>query len=95
MSLKLDYGIPFVFGELAHGASGELADYADMLGLKSPEQAKRALTLLAQKKRHPNKVKCQCGGGLGTGKRNFNFQIRAFRKIASRSLFKSIIKRLK
>ena len=50
MSLKLNYGIPFVFGELAHGASGELADYVDMLGLKSPEQAKRALALLAQKK---------------------------------------------
>jgi len=95
MSLKLNYGIPFVFGELAHGASGELADYVDMLGLKSPEQAKRALALLAQKKRCANKYPCPCGCGLRLGRCRFNYQIRAFRKIASRSLFKSIVERLK
>ena len=95
VSLKLDYGIPFVFGELEHGGPGELADYADMLGLKSPEQAKRALTLLAQKKRRANKFQCPCGCGLRLGRCHFNYQIGAFRKIASRSLFKSIVERLK
>lgn len=95
MSLNLDYGIPFIFGELAHGTSGELADYADMLGLKSSEQAKRALTLLAQKKRRANKYPCPCGCGLLLGRCRFNYQIRAFRKIASRSLFKSILERIK
>lgn len=95
MSLNLDYGIPFIFGELAHGGPGELADYADLLGLKRPEQAKRALTLLAQKKRRANKYPCPCGCGLRLGRCRFNYQIRAFRKIASRSLFKSIVERLK
>jgi hypothetical protein len=95
MSLNLDYGIPFIYGELAHGTSGELADYADMLGLESPEQAKQAITLLAQKKRQANKVQCPCGCGWRLGKCDFNYQIREFRKIASRSLYRSILKRIK
>src|SRR5947208_3926200 len=39
VSHKLLHGGSFPFGELDHGLPGELMDYMDLFGLKTPEQA--------------------------------------------------------
>lgn len=89
ISHKLNSGGPLPFGELAHGSKGMLADYAQLLGLKQPEQAKAALRLLGMKKRRANKLPCPCGCGLRLGRCKFNFRLREFRGLASRTWFRS------
>lgn len=90
ISHKLKFGGGFAFSELEHGSPGELKDYADLLGLKTPEQARQALRLLGLKKRHANKVPCPCGCKKRLGRCRFNFKIREFRQLAARSWFKEI-----
>ena len=90
ISYKLKYGI-LPFSELEHGLPGELKDIADLLGLKSTEQAKYALHLLGMKKRLANKKPCPCGCGVRLGKCRFNEKIREFRGLGARSWFRSLI----
>lgn len=90
MSQTLNGESHFAFGELPHGGTGEFIDYANMLNLKEPEQAKRAIALLGLKKRIANKQPCPCGCGKLLGKCSFNLRLHTFRKIASQSWYKSI-----
>ena len=89
MSRKLQSGGPFAFDELQHGTKGILIDYADLFGLKTPEQARYALALLGMKKRRANKQPCPCACGKRLGRCKFNVRIRQFRQIASRSWFRT------
>ena len=91
ISHKLRFGGPLLFGELAHGAPGEFADYADLFGLRSGEQAKIAIKYLGMKKRRANKLPCPCDCGRRLGKCRFNWRIREFRRLAERSHFRSLI----
>ncbi|MFW6131604.1 MAG: hypothetical protein ACOC5F_03295 [Candidatus Aminicenantaceae bacterium] len=91
ISYKKKYGGELLFGELDHGLFGELKDFADLVGLKSPEQAKYALQLIGMKKRLANKKPCPCGCGVRLGKCKFNDKIRDFRGLRSRSWFRSLI----
>jgi hypothetical protein len=87
ISHKLKYGGKLLFGELGHGAPGELADYADLFGLQSPDAARRAWELLRMKKRIANKRRCPCGCGRRLGKCDFNWTIRKFRRLLNRARF--------
>jgi hypothetical protein len=89
VSHKLENGGPMLFDELAHGAPGELQDYVDLFALKRPEQARRALEMLAMKKRRANRLLCPCGCGKRLGRCRFNFKLREFRNLASRTWFRS------
>ena len=89
MSLNLNYGVPFAFGELAHGAKGELQDYMEMLGLKDTRQAKQALSLLIMKERVANKQPCPCGCGKRLGTCNFRNRLNAIRQLSSLSWFRA------
>ncbi len=89
ISHKLQYGGPFAFSELAHGAKGALHDYVDLFRLKRPEQAERALRLLAMKKRRANKQPCPCGCGRRVGRCPFNVRLRDFRMLAPRTWFRA------
>lgn len=90
VSHKLRNGGAMPFDELAHGTPGELADYADMFGLQSAEQAKRALEMLGMKKRRANKLPCPCGCGKRLGKCRFNERLKEFRALASRTWFRNL-----
>lgn len=90
ISYKLMHGGGLPFGELAHGLPGELMDYADLLGLKSPDQAKIALGYLGMKKRRANKLLCPCGCRLRLGRCPFNTKLREFRLLAGRTWFRSL-----
>jgi len=90
ISYKFKYG-KFPFGELPHGTPGELADYANLFGLKSIEQAKTAVRYLGMKKRHANKLPCPCGCGRRLGKCPFNNRLREFRLLAERNWFRSLL----
>ena len=89
VSHKLQYGGPFVFDELAHGAKGALRDYMDLFRLKRPEQAEQALRLLRMKKRRANKQMCPCGCGRRAGRCQFNARLREFRMLAPRAWFRA------
>lgn len=90
ISHKLIHGGPLPFGELAHGRPGELTDYVALFGLKSTYQAKKALFYLGLKKRIANKMPCPCNCGFRLGGCLFNQKLRGFRRLASRSWFRSI-----
>lgn len=77
-----------LFGELAHGTPGELADYTNLFGLTTPAQAMRALRVLGMKKRRANKLPCPCGCNKRLGKCRFNVRIAEFRKLATRVWFR-------
>ncbi len=81
VSHKLKHGGKFPFSELDHGTAGELADYADLFGLASPDAARRAYELLRMKKRRANKLPCPCGCRSRLGKCEFNWTIRKFRRL--------------
>lgn len=88
ISHKLNFGGPLPFSELAHDTLGVLQDYADLFHLRSPEQARRALRLLAMKKGVANKHPCPCDCGKRLGACQFNKTIGIFRRLASRSWFR-------
>jgi hypothetical protein len=90
ISHKFIYGGDLPFGELAHGSPGELMDYVGFFGLKTLDEARRALQYLGMKKRRANKLPCACGCGQRLGKCRFNFKLRKFRQLAERSWFRSI-----
>lgn len=81
MSLKLDYRIDFVFGELEHGTQGLVDDYRTLFGLQEESQLFPALRCLLLKKRIANKRPCPCGCGKRLGKCRFNDRVRHFRKV--------------
>lgn len=88
ISLKLQRGKPLVYGELDHGANGILRDYLEILRLRTFQQVRDALTLLGMKKRMANKFPCPCGCRRRLGRCKFNYTIKKFRNVASRSWHK-------
>lgn len=78
----------YLFGELAHGATGLLDDYAQILGLDRPEQAAESIVLIAMKRRLANKRPCPCGCGLRLGACCFNATVHRLRTQFGRPLFK-------
>ncbi len=80
-SVKQKYNINFLFGELAHGAAGEIDDYKEMLGVQSIHQVIDSITSLFLRKRIANKKPYPCGCGIRLGKCNYHFKLNSFRKI--------------
>ena len=91
MSLKLNYGTQFVFGELRHGAKGELDDYQEMLNLEHHEQVIPALWCLLKKKRLANKISCPCGCGRRLGQCEMNTIISKLRKLLPKAWLRRIV----
>lgn len=89
ISYKLIFGGEFIFGELAHGNKGIIADYLDLFSLKEIMQVKQTLKLLGIKKRLANKKLCPCGCGRRLGICPFHNGVNKFRKMAPRSWFKA------
>jgi len=92
ISHKLKTGGPLPFGELDHGVDGLFVDYLQLFGLKTREQLIYAFRLLGMKKRRANKLPCPCGCGIRLGRCKYNFRLREFRKVASRTWFRSRVK---
>jgi len=92
ISHKLKNGGPLPFGELDHGVDGLFADYLQLFGLKTREQLIYAFRLLGMKKRRANKLPCPCGCGIRLGRCRYNLRLREFRKVASRTWFRSRVK---
>lgn len=88
MSLNLNFGIPFAFGELDHGSVGELKDYIEVLGLQNIEQTKQAVALLGVKERNANKHACPCGCGRRLGACRFRNRLNRIRQLASLEWFR-------
>lgn len=91
VSRKLLQGGEMVFGELAHGRQGELADYIDLLGLRTEIQAMRAIQYLGKKKRLANKLSCPCECGRRLGVCTLNRRLRTFRLLAQRNWYRKCL----
>lgn len=89
ISHKEKFGGPFVFDELDHGTPGAIQDYIELFGVKRPEQAQAAWSLLSMKKRRANKSPCPCGCGRRVSKCSFNRRLLKFRGLANRSWFRA------
>lgn len=87
VSMKLNSGGEFAFGELAHGSQGILQDYGDLLKLDSLSQIKNALILLGTKKRNANKKPCPCGCGRRYGVCNYRSHLEQFRNLSNSKWF--------
>lgn len=89
VSRKLGKGGGLVFGELAHGSEGILADYAELLSLSSKQQVLNALQLLGMKKREANKRPCPCHCGKRLGRCPYRFKLNDLRQPGGRSSFRA------
>lgn len=94
VAVKQQYGIDFIFGQLPHGAEGELLDYQDILGVSSYRQVVQALKLLALRKRVANKQQCSCLCGCLLGKCRFHLRLNTLRNTLSRKAFGKLHERL-
>lgn len=90
VSRKFLHGGDFVFGELEHGIAGELADYVDLFGVQTTEQARMTICCLGMKKRRANRLPCPCGCNKRLGKCHFNKRVRRFRQFAMRGWFRKV-----
>ena len=89
VTLKIQDGEKFVFGELAHGQQGILDDYEKIFNIKGKNIIKQIIKILSMKKRIANKQQCPCGCliRLGKCKNKLNFKINEFRNYSSRKFF--------
>lgn len=94
VSRKLQWGGDFIFGELAHGQPGEVADYMEMFGLKNEFQIMYAIRCLGMKKRIANKLACPCNCGRCLGACRFNQRLRKFRFVAARCWYRMLLSQL-
>ena len=94
VSNKLQNGEDFSFGELAHGEKGIVEDYMELFRFKTRSQVNNALILLGTKRRRANKQPCPCGCGKSLGRCRFHWTLNVYRKLASRSWFKTHQKNL-
>jgi hypothetical protein len=91
VSLKLDRGGEFAFGELPHGRRGEIVDYGDLLGLGTVNQVMKTISYLGMKKRRANKLPCPCQCGRRLGVCALNSRIRRLRQLAERAWFRQLL----
>ncbi len=93
-TLKMEYNIDFIFGELAHGDDGLIDEYCALFGVTNKEQVLNVLTMLTLNKRVANKWSCPCQCENRLGKCSLRFKINKYRKIAFRSWYKNILHRI-
>lgn len=94
ISHKLQWGGDFVFGELAHGNAGIFQDYRLLFGVDKRDQILSVLGLLGLKRRLANKRTCPCGCGKRLGGCRLHVRLNLFRRVMSRSWFRSHAKAL-
>ena len=87
VSHKLKTGEEFLFGELKHGAEGELDDYASLFEVANRSQAHDVIRALARKRRIANKRPCPCRCGRRLGRCALHQRMLPFRRLASRRWF--------
>jgi len=81
VSVKLDRGGPFVFGELRHGAAGKLQDLADDLRI-AESSVDAALDLALMASIDANRMPCPCGCARSLGECSLRDRIDDLRALA-------------
>lgn len=61
VTLKINTGAPFIFGELAHGNTGLIEDFKRLFNLSEEKQVHYMLILLSKNKKEANRLICPCG----------------------------------
>ena len=91
---KMRHGGKMIFGELAHGDSGEIEDYETLFQVQSKDAVLNALKALSLKKRVANKRQCPCGCGQRLGMCRTHRVLNSFRKICPRCCYAADYNRL-
>jgi hypothetical protein len=94
MTYKMRHGGKLIFGELAHGDSGEIEDYETLFQVRGKGAVLNALKALSLKKRIANKRQCPCNCGQRLGKCRTHKVLNPFRKIYPRCSYAAIYRRL-
>lgn len=84
-----EQGQEYPFSELAHGTAGLRQDYVQLFGLKYPNQVPAALHALSLRKRVANKRPCPCQCGRRLGRCSTRMQLKPFRLLAPRALYRA------
>jgi len=87
VSLKIQKGIPFVFGELQHGSAGLFDDYKKIFNLKNDESVIKTLACLCLSPSFTVNKRCPCGCGKKLKKCRLNIEIKKLRRMASKDFF--------
>lgn len=61
ITIKMDTGKDFVFGELEHGSQGLIEDFKRLFNLSEEKQVFHMLELLSKNKKASNRLNCPCG----------------------------------
>lgn len=89
VTLKLETGQDFVFGELRHGTEGQIQDLADDLQLPEARVA-AALDLLLMPRDHADTQSCPCRCGKLLGECELRERLNDVRSLASESWIREI-----
>jgi hypothetical protein len=89
VTVKLDTGQDFVFGELRHGPAGQLQDLADDLQL-AESQVVGALDLLLMPRETANALPCPCQCGQVLGSCALRERLDEVRDLASETLLRRL-----
>lgn len=95
VTLKIENGLDWVFGELAHGAEGEIEDYAELFGIKDKDKVLKCLIATSNKKRVANKYPCPCGCIQRLGKCQLHIKINQLRYQVGRRFVREAWMKLK
>lgn len=85
VTLKINTGEPFVFGELAHGNAGLIEDFKSLFNLSEEKQVHHMLTLLSKNKKEANRLTCPCGCRKRLSTCRYFKWVQQMRKLFSRS----------
>lgn len=85
VTIKIDTGNPFIFGELAHGRLGLLQDFQEMFELDDVKKVYAMLKLLSMNRKDGNKQLCPCGCEKRVSICQYFKKVQQMRKSISRS----------
>ncbi|WP_368901889.1 hypothetical protein [Oceanobacillus oncorhynchi] len=87
ISLKLQKGKEFVFGELDHGLIGILQNYIEVFSLQNIEQVIQLLDILSEKPNKGNKMICPCGCNRIVTRCSMHKKIIEYRDVIPRKVY--------
>lgn len=85
VTLKINKGSPFIFGELAHGNTGLIEDFKNLFKLSEDKQVYDMLILLSKNKKEANRSICPCGCNKRLSTCQYFKIVQQMRKLFSRS----------
>ncbi|XMA23573.1 hypothetical protein M9428_00810 (plasmid) [Bacillus bombysepticus] len=85
VTVNIQKGVGFPFGELEHGSTGLILDLQDFFHLKDPLQVYQMLKILSSKKKIANRMACPCGCKQRVTQCNYFQNVLKMRRVLTRA----------